>query len=160
MGTSIPDNTKTRVLIVDNQPALRRVLQAYLRPLGWLNIVGLVSTGQEAIEKSRALAPDIILMSSDLPDMGGLYAVKNILKERPRIQIIICTDQRDGVKAQEAYEAGARGFMWKATNCIELEKAIRCVQNGNQYLDPVFKFQFHKKSNHNEKGSDPDAISC
>ena len=159
MDNSHASMTKICILIVDDQPSLRHVLHAYLRPLHWINIVGEVSTGQEAIDTTRAVAPDIALMDSHLPDMSGIYATKNILHDRPRIHVIFCSEERNSLMMQEAFDPGAQGFIWKATNGIELENAIRRVQNGNQYIDPVFRHT-HQKSTFNQvKGNDPNALS-
>ena len=151
--------TKTRLLIVEDQPALRHVLYAYLKPLGWIHIAGEASTGQEAIESAWTLAPDIILMDLTLSDMSGLYATRNILQDGRRTPIILCSDDRDSTIIHDAFKTGALGYMWKATNRIELEKAIRCVLNGDQYLDPVFKLYHCKPAVNNEMGSDQNAIS-
>jgi two-component system response regulator NreC len=128
--------SKIRVLLADDHMVVRIGLKALINSEPDMEVAGEASNGQEAIERARALLPDIIVMDISMPEMDGLEATRRIRAELPDCQILILT-----VHAQERYlfpvlKAGAAGYVLKSTVDTELLNAIRTVAQGGAFLYP------------------------
>lgn len=128
---------KIKVLIVDDHTLVRDGIRALLKLASDLEVVGEASNGHEAIEQSRALMPDVVLMDLAMPVMGGLEAMRRIRKESAGVRIIALTQYDDSEYVIPAIEAGARGFITKMAAFSELASAIQSVYRGESYLSPT-----------------------
>jgi len=126
-----------RILIVDDHTLFRDGVRAILKAVTDFEIVGEAATGEEAIDKVSTLAPDIILMDIQMPDMNGVEATKKILKEHPHMGIIILTMLEDDDSLFSALRAGARGYVLKGADKAEMVKSIRAVANGEALFGPA-----------------------
>ncbi|TVQ26241.1 MAG: DNA-binding response regulator [Spirochaetaceae bacterium] len=128
----------TRVLLVDDQVMfvenLKVVLETYAPEL---TIVGIANDGQEAIRKARDLSPDIILMDVRMPGLDGVGATERILKEFPRVQIIMLTVFDDDEYVYQALNRGARGYLLKNMRPAALVSSIKAVLDGAVLISPV-----------------------
>jgi DNA-binding NarL/FixJ family response regulator len=102
-----------RVLLADDHPLFRDGLATLLRARG-MEVVGEASNGLEAVEKSRALKPDLILMDVNMPQMNGLEATRIIKTEKPDTKIVILTVSDDDENLFEAIKSGAQGYLLKS----------------------------------------------
>jgi len=125
---------KIRVLIVDDHTLIRQGIRALLSLTENIEIVGEASDGREAIEKTRQLKPDIVLMDLAMQNMGGLEATRRIRTEFPATKIIALTQYDDTEYVIPVIEAGARGFVTKMASTMELATAIQAVYRGESYL--------------------------
>jgi two-component system response regulator DesR len=125
-----------RVLLVDDQALIRGALAALLDLESDLEVVGQAATGDEAVELTATLAPDVVLMDVDMPGMDGIEATAALgrLRHAPRV-LIVTTFGRPGY-LRRALQAGAAGFVVKDTPAAQLADAVRRVHSGLRVVDP------------------------
>jgi DNA-binding NarL/FixJ family response regulator len=113
-----------RVLIADDHRLFAEALRAILGSDGRIDVVGLAASGDEAVEKSKELEPDVILMDISMPGLNGVQATREILATQENIQVLMVTgsDSRQDVDA--ARTAGAAGYITKDKIAAELIGAI------------------------------------
>ena len=102
-----------RVLLADDHPLFRDGLATLLRARG-MEVIGEANSGLDALEKSRALKPELILMDIHMPEMSGLEATRLIKTEMPNTKIIILTVSDDDEDLFEAIKSGAQGYLLKS----------------------------------------------
>ena len=127
---------KIRVLIADDHTLVRDGIRALLALAADIEVVGEAANGKEALEKTRQLVPDVVLMDLTMPIMGGLEATRRIRKEFTGTKVIALTQYDDSEYVIPVIEAGARGFISKMAAFSELASAIQAVYNGDSYLSP------------------------
>ncbi|MEO0677389.1 MAG: response regulator transcription factor [Pseudomonadota bacterium] len=123
-----------RVLIVDDHPMVADGIEAILDSYADIEVVGVLSTGREAVEQARALTPDVILMDLNMPELSGLAATEIILEEQPGIRILILSMHDSPEYIATALNHGARGYVLKDVPTEEIKTAIDTVMAGGQYL--------------------------
>jgi DNA-binding NarL/FixJ family response regulator len=116
-----------RVLIADDHELVRRGLRSLLesRP-GW-EICGEAKDGVEAVEMSKSLTPDIILLDITMPRLNGLDAARKIRKEAPMTQILILSQHDIEEMSDSALAAGARGYVSKSDVAITLFSSMEAI---------------------------------
>jgi PAS domain S-box-containing protein len=113
-----------RILIVDDQEAVRRAIGSVLASRADWSVCGEAADGLQAVEMARQLRPDVILMDMSMPKMDGAEATRIIGKEIPEAQVIIVTQNDPVLVRQYAAGMGARGYVSKATLARDLVPAI------------------------------------
>ncbi len=126
-----------RILIVDDHPILREGVAAVLGCEDDMSIAGEAANGIEALEKFRALGPDITLMDLQMPGMNGVETIKVLRKERPDARIIVLTTYSGDMQASKALKAGASGYLLKSMLKDELTETIRVVHSGRRRVPPA-----------------------
>jgi DNA-binding NarL/FixJ family response regulator len=129
----------TRCLIADDQAMVREGFAAVLAAQPGLLVVGQAADGADAVNQSRQLDPDVVLMDVRMPVMDGLQATRQILgaapgPHPPRVLMLTTFDLDDYV--YEALRAGASGFLLKDATAAELVHAVRVVAAGDALLAP------------------------
>ena len=125
--------SRTRVLIVDDQPLMRAGFKSVLEASGQIDVVGEAATGAEAIEQARRLGPDVVLMDVRMPDMDGIEATRRM----PQQKVLILTTFGLDEYIIEALRAGASGFLLKDAPVDDLLGAVRAVAAGDAQLSPA-----------------------
>lgn len=125
-----------RLLIADDHALLRRSLRALLEARGH-EVVGEAETGDEAVEKTLRLEPDIVLMDLGLPGLDGLQATRAILAERPDAKVVVVTGYLEEQRLVQALEAGAQGYLLKSEQPERLFAALDAVAAGEPALPPA-----------------------
>lgn len=123
---------KIRILVVDDHPVLRDGVAAILQNQADMEMVGEARNGGEAVERFRALRPDVTLMDLQMPGMNGVDAIAAIRTEYPGARIIVLTTYAGDVQAVRALKAGALGYLLKNSLRTELIEAIRDVHRGKR----------------------------
>lgn len=123
-----------KLLIVDDHVLFREGLAAIFRPHMDIEIAGMAGTVRDAIEKARALMPDIILMDFNLPDGSGVDATRTILEEQPDCKIVFLTMSEQDEDLFAAIRVGAKGYMLKNMHPPELVASLRSVHRGESAL--------------------------
>lgn len=113
-----------RILVVDDEPQIRRIMRATLIASGYE--VDDARTGEEALEKVREFRPDLVLLDINMPGMGGL-ATCRALREDPNVAIVMLTVHNKEAAKVEALDAGADDFVTKPFSTPELLARIRAA---------------------------------
>jgi DNA-binding NarL/FixJ family response regulator len=128
---------RIRVLLADDHTLFRKGIRNILEEMPDVEVVGEAATGREAVEKSCALVPDVILMDIKMPETTGIEATRQVLQENPHIGIILVTMYDDPESAFAGMRAGARGYVLKEADPEELRRAVDAAQRGEVMLCPL-----------------------
>lgn len=120
-----------RVLIVDDHPLVRSGMRTLLSTAQDIEVVGEASNGEEAEIQATSLQPDVIVMDLRMPGISGVEATRRILQANPHIRILVLTLYEDDDSVFAALRAGARGYVLKDANEVEVLRAIRAVGGGD-----------------------------
>jgi HlyD family secretion protein len=134
-----PQVTKTetiRILVVDDQYFVRKMLQYSLEPEVDFEIIGTAESGQAALQQIQDLQPDIALVDIEMPDSDGLALTHTLSDRYPHTKVLVLSMHDDETYIRAALQAGARGYLLKNTPSEELAHAIRFVQRGYLQLGP------------------------
>jgi len=121
---------------VDDHPIVRDGVCSLLGLTPDIEVVGESANGTEALEMVRKLLPDVIVMDTVMPLMGGLEATRRICKEFPTTKVLAFTQYEDKEYVLPIIESGACGFISKMAAVSELALAIRSVHHGDSFLSP------------------------
>lgn len=125
-----------RILIVDDQNFVRKMLQYSLSSVADFEIVGTANSGSEAIAQIEQLHPDIALVDIEMPGMNGLEITRTISEQYPQTKVLVISIHDDESYIRDSLQAGAKGYLLKNTPPEELAHAIRFVQLGYLQLGP------------------------
>lgn len=117
-GDGMPNN----ILIVDDQKGVRRLLEELFKKEGWN--VYIASDGLEAISRMREVTPDVVLMDMKMPNMNGLEASSQILKQYPEMKIIMMTAYGEMDVVKKALEAGVKRCITKPFDILSLRDLV------------------------------------
>jgi DNA-binding NarL/FixJ family response regulator len=126
-----------RVLIADDQRAVREGLAMLVGLTDDIQVVGTAANGVEAIDLAGMLRPDVVLMDLRMPEMEGTEATRAIRTTVPETHVLVLTTYADDDSIFPALQAGARGYLTKDASAEEIERAIRAVASGHTHLDPA-----------------------
>lgn len=125
-----------RVLLVDDHAVVRSGLATFLMAFDDLELVGQASGGEEAVQLSEVLLPDVVLMDLVMPGMDGATATRLIRSAHPDVQVVVLTSFPENALIQKALHAGAIGYLLKNASVDQLVEAIRAARAGQQTLAP------------------------
>ncbi|WP_169982208.1 response regulator transcription factor [Microbispora sp. H10836] len=125
-----------RVLIVDDHPVVREGLRGMLESDPAITVAGEAGSGEEAVARASALAPDVVLMDLRMPGGDGVNATTRILAARPETRVIVLTTYETDQDIVRAVEAGAAGYLLKDTSRADLIAAIAAAARGETVLSP------------------------
>ena len=126
-----------RILIVDDHPVVRDGLRGMLSGLAEFEVTGEAADGAQAVERSAALAPQVVLMDLRMPGMDGVEAITRIRARQPGVHALVLTTYDSDADILRAIEAGATGYILKDAPREELYRAIRATAQGQTYLSPA-----------------------
>ena len=123
------------ILLVDDHVMLLDALSGLLRQD--FDVVGVAQNGNAMLEMARRLLPDIVLLDISMPQLNGIDALRILRKEENAAKVLFLSMYADLPLVEEAFRAGASGYVLKAGGTDELVKAIQCVCRGGKYVTPV-----------------------
>ncbi len=126
-----------KVLIVDDHTLFRRGIADVLAGQQDLVVVGEATDGLEAIEKTKQLVPDVVLMDLNMPHCNGLEATQALQSQMPQVHILVLTVSDDEADLFAAVKFGARGYLLKKAEPEELVLAITSVAQGGVMVTPL-----------------------
>jgi DNA-binding NarL/FixJ family response regulator len=126
----------TRVLIADDDDLMRAGLVELLSGDPSIEIVGEAATGREAVERSRRLDPQVVLMDVRMPDLDGIAATAELARSLPATKVLILTTFEQDDYVFGALRAGASGFLLKRTRPEALIAAVHTIAAGDSLLSP------------------------
>ena len=139
-----------RVLIAEDHLMVRAGIRALLEKSGDIHVLGEASNGQEAVEMTEKLKPDVLVMDIMMPRMNGIQAAENIRKLRnpPPTQILLLSMYADKGLIYQALQTGVKGYVLKSSVSDELLNAVRAVAGGNTFLsEQVSEIAVEAKAN-------------
>ena len=125
-----------RILVADDHALVRQGVVAVVGRETDMSVVGEAGDGRQAVERFRALQPDVTLMDLGLPVMDGVLAMKTIRAEFPRSRFIALTVYEGDEDIHRALQAGAQAYLLKSVLPAELVGTIRAVHAGLRRLQP------------------------
>ncbi|WP_203580511.1 response regulator [Microbacterium hibisci] len=127
----------TAVLIADDEFLLRRALTIFLEEADDIEVVGTAVDGADAIEQARTLRPDVILMDIQMPNVDGVAATTQLLREAPDTKILAVTTFGSMQTILPMLVAGASGYLLKDSDPRDIVAAVREVHRGLRVLSPA-----------------------
>jgi DNA-binding NarL/FixJ family response regulator len=125
-----------RVLLVDDQALFREGLETLLSVHKDIQVVGLASNGQEAVEVAAQVQPDVVLMDVRMPILDGVGATRLLKQAQPQCRVIVLTTFDDDEYIFDALRIGAAGYLLKDVPSARLVEAIRATARGESILEP------------------------
>jgi two-component system, NarL family, invasion response regulator UvrY len=124
------------VLLVDDHAVVREGYRRLLARDPELKIVGEAANSSDALACERALEPDVTVLDIALPGISGIETLRRIVARRPVARVLMFSMYQDAIYASRAFEAGALGYLSKASAPELLVEAVRCVAAGQRYTSP------------------------
>jgi len=141
-----------KVLVVDDHVLFREGLVSLLKADDYFEVVGQAGSVHEAINLSRKLQPDTILMDFSLPDGNGAEASEIILKEQPNCQIVFLTMHDDDENLFSAIHSGAKGYMLKNVPVAKLVSSLKSLEKGEAALSGTMTMRILEKFSQQHNG--------
>jgi len=127
---------KYRIFIADDHRIVRDGLRSLIERENDLELVGMATNGRQALQMTRKLKPDVVIMDISMPDLNGIDATSQIVDEVPDVKVIALSMHSEKLLIDGMLRAGAAGYLLKESAFEELIKAIRIVCAGKKYLSP------------------------
>jgi DNA-binding NarL/FixJ family response regulator len=131
------------VLLAEDHMIVREGLRALLEAEGDIEVVGEAETGRQAVQLTKRLRPDVVVMDIAMPLLNGLEATRRILKAVPATRVLILSAHGDDEYIRQVIILGAAGYLIKQTSADLLSKAIREVHKGNTFFSPSIASRLH-----------------
>ena len=149
-----------RVLIAEDHLMVRAGIRALLEKAGDIHVLGEASNGQEAVEMTESLRPDVLIMDIMMPRMNGIQAAENIREQRLPTHILLLSMYSDEGFVHRALQCGVKGYVLKSSVSDELLWAVRAVANGKTYLSsPISEIVVESSINPHSALPDGDPLS-
>jgi two-component system, NarL family, response regulator NreC len=126
-----------RILIADDHGVMRAGLRALLEDQADIEVVGEVADGEEALQLTKELLPDIVLIDIGMPKVDGIEATRRIKSAYNQIKVLVLSVYEDQSLLKEAIKVGAAGYVIKRAAEEELIAAIHAVSRGEMYIHPA-----------------------
>ncbi|MGW4212033.1 response regulator [Lentzea sp. NPDC004789] len=130
-----------RLLIVDDQAAVRDGLAVMLDLDPDITVVGTAANGREALAAVAETTPEVVLMDLNMPVMGGAEATAALRASHPELPVVVLTTFDDDESILAALRAGARGYLTKDADRGTIIQAVRGAHAGNAILDPAVQLR-------------------
>jgi DNA-binding NarL/FixJ family response regulator len=131
------DMAPLRIVVADDQRAVREALATVLEAEPGLAVVGLAADGDEAVALAHRFSPQVVLMDLRMPNVDGVTATRRLAAELPDVKVVVLTTFADDASILAALEAGASGFLTKDAGREQIALAVRSAAAGQAVLDPI-----------------------
>lgn len=125
-----------KVVIADDHGIIRDGIRALLEREPDIDVVGVAENGRQAVELARTLEPNLVIMDVVMPELNGIEATRQLIKECPNIQVLALSAHADHRYVIEMLRAGASGYLLKDCVFDELRFAVSAIRRGQSYLSP------------------------
>jgi two-component system response regulator NreC len=127
---------KLRVLLVDDHTVVRQGLRKILESDDEIEIVGEAGDGRSAVDMVQRMRPHVVVMDVALPELNGIEATRQITKRVEGAKVLVLTMHSDDVYVRQSLKAGARGYLLKDSEDLDLIKAVKAVGQGGSFFSP------------------------
>ena len=125
------------VLLADDHLMVREGLRILLETQPDIAIVGEAETGRQAVHLALTLQPDVIVMDILMPELNGVEATRQIMKEMPHAKVLVLSSYSEDEYVDQLTDAGASGFVRKQSPAMDLINAVRETSKGNPFFSPA-----------------------
>lgn len=148
-----------KIFVVDDNTNHSAGIRQLIEMEQGMKVVGVATSGQEAIQKIAKVEADIILMDLNMPEMDGISTIEKILEEKPELKILTLTGYDDPDLVFRAMQSGAKGYILKTMVTSQLRQAIQDVIQGKVFLPVTLATKFFDEfQNKQTKTSRPDPV--
>ena len=137
--------TKIKVLLADDHTVVRQGLRALLQAEPDIETIAEAGTGRQAVELTRTLKPDVVVMDIAMPMLNGLEATRQILKSVQGTRVLILSSYSDDEYVYQLSEAGAAGYLLKQAAIADLVTAIRKIKAGQTFFSAAISKQLMRR---------------
>lgn len=125
------------LLLVDDHALIRAGVRALVSDIPGYEVIGEAATGEQLLEMTMELKPDIILLDISMRDSNGLDALERLHRALPDSKVLILSMHTDPQMIMRALEGGAHGYLLKDATATEIEQALEALRNDERYLSPA-----------------------
>lgn len=129
--------SKIRVLLADDHAVVRKGLRFLLERQPDMEVVGEASDGREAVRLAAELKPHVVVMDIGMPQLNGIEAAAQIVKQNPQVNVIMLSVHSDESYLLRALSAGAKGYLLKDSAEEDLVRAVQVAAQGKPFFSPV-----------------------
>ena len=129
------------ILLVDDHSIVRAGLRALLETAGDMQVIGEAEDGRQAVQETKRLRPQVVLMDFAMPLLNGVEAARQIALEVATARVLILSSYSDDLHLRQAVSAGAAGFLTKESAAADLLEAIRETHKGGAFFSPRLLYQ-------------------
>jgi len=122
------------VLLVDDHSVVREGYRRLLERSSGIRVIGEAATAADAYREFQRLKPDVVVMDISLPDVSGIEAMRHMLAREPGVKVLMFSMHEEPIFGSRAFQAGALGYVTKASAPDVLVEAVRAVAGGRRYL--------------------------
>jgi two-component system response regulator NreC len=127
---------KIRVFLVDDHTVVRQGLRRILESDEEIEIIGEAGDGRTAIDLIQKLRPHVVVMDVAMPELNGIEATRQIMKRVDGVKVLVLSMHGDDVYVGQALKAGARGYLLKDSEDLDLIKAVKAIRGGGSFFSP------------------------
>ena len=146
LDTTQRQSSKTKIVLADDHPLLRKALKDLLVKEKDFEIAGEAGDGQEAVRLATETSPNIVIMDISMPNMDGLEATQQIKAICPDVAVLVLTVHTDDDCILEILQAGAAGYLIKSAFGDEVVQAVRAIATGEMVLSPAIGQRLMKQA--------------
>jgi DNA-binding NarL/FixJ family response regulator len=152
-----PKPDDIRVLIVDDHKVVADGLSHLLRSHEGIEVVGIARSGREAVRRALELDPDVVVMDSNMPDLNGIEATRQLHERGVRARVIMLSVHAEPPHVVRALRAGASGYVPKSSAGTDVIEAIETVHAGKRFLHSTIAQEVLDQLVESEATDDPVA---
>jgi len=135
-ATSPTSDVPLRIIIADDQASVREGLVLLLDALPDIEVVGAAADGEQALALVAAHDPDAILLDLHMPVLDGIGATRRLASEHPEVAVVVLTTYADDATVLDALRAGARSYLTKDADRLDIARALQAAARGLSVLGP------------------------
>jgi DNA-binding NarL/FixJ family response regulator len=148
-----------RLVLVEDQTAIREMLAEILRLDNHFQLVGEAGDGQTAVQLCLDAKPDVLVLDAKLPGLNGVDLLRRLGKRLPDMRVLVFSGHENPILVREMIEAGAHGFVEKTAGLIEFKKGIERVAAGGTYFGPAVAALLRDVVAHPDASNSPDFLT-
>ncbi|MFN2475376.1 MAG: response regulator [Chthoniobacterales bacterium] len=127
---------KLRILIADDHEVVREGARALIEAEADLEVCGVAANGREAVARAKELKPDVVMLDMNMPELGGVDAVRQIKRASPESEILVFSAHRAEEVVEQVFEAGAKSYIQKTDAGRHLISAMRSLAEHKPFFTP------------------------
>ena len=143
-STDFKRKDQTRILLADDHPLFCHALRDIMGKQGDFEIVAEANDGEEAVNLTEQLSPDVVIMDISMPKLNGLEATRQIKERFPHVYVLVLTVHSDSEHVLGILQAGADGYLLKSVYSNEVIQAVRSLITGETVLSSSVSRQIYK----------------